>query len=700
MMHPLVNRVLKLARKRTDLVFAWFMLLAVLMIVMPLPSALVDVLIGINIALTMLLLIVAFYARRAVDFSTLPSFILVSTLFRIALSITTTRLILRDADAGRIVEAFGELVIGGEVVIGMVIFLVITVAQFVVITKGAERVAEVAARFSLDAMPGKQMSIDNDLRNGDIDQAEARLQRKVLEQESQLFGAMDGAMKFVKGDAIASLVILAVNLLGGLAVGVGSRGMSLADAGHTYAILSIGDGLVAQIPSLLTALGAGLIVTRVASVHQRDLGAEIVDQLTSNDRALWLTFTVLILLALIPGFPLMTFAGLAAAVGGIAFFRRRNSAASSSSVQTSLAELEPRENPVEHRLDFVSGKDRPVRVRVHLGVACRAHLVRGQWEVLANRLHADMESDLGIVLPGIAWADLTGGDDAGYGVAIDGIPVASGSLPPGCVRLREYDQALADLEQWEIHTGSPMRRDRPTYWVEATQADRAESLGMAIERPDTAVLGFLRRILERHASEFIGLQEVTGWLQRSAVAYPDLVNEAQRIITPQRLAVVLRDLLDGGASLAHSRALLEAVVEWGPRHGDPLELGDHLRQSVARQICHRHADTAGVIHGFVFDRRFERSLRTAFPNNGTEVGLPPASVAAPMLDILRDHLGKLGESFPAVIVTSADLRRGVQRWLRDNGIDEHVLAFSDISRGYCVHPIAKLAIVTEGAAAA
>ena len=263
-----LNRLAVLASKRSDVVIAAFMMLAVVMMIIPLPTIMVDALIAVNIAFSLLVLIVAFYVSRSVDFSALPPIILLSTLLRLSLSITTTRLILLQGDAGEIVAAFGEFVIAGEVVIGLVVFLIITVAQFLVITKGAERVAEVAARFTLDAMPGKQMSIDNDLRNGDIEPQEAKRRRSLLERESQLYGAMDGAMKFVKGDAIASLVILFVNLLGGMAIGMAKRGLSFSEASHTYSLLTVGDGLIAQIPALLIAVAAGIVVTRVASDDQ------------------------------------------------------------------------------------------------------------------------------------------------------------------------------------------------------------------------------------------------------------------------------------------------------------------------------------------------------------------------------------------------------------------------------------------------
>src|SRR5499427_4703217 len=257
--------VAKLARAlvflsgRTDLVVAILMLVAIVMIIIPLPTWLVDGLIAINIMLSMLVLLVVFYIERPVEFSSFPSVILIATLFRLAITITTARLILLQADAGEIVSAFGNFVVGGDIAVGMVVFLIITIAQFVVITKGGERVAEVAARFSLDAMPGKQMAIDNDLRSGDIKQDEARARRRQLERESHLYGAMDGAMKFVKGDAIASLIVVIVNLVGGLMIGMLQRGLSFGEAAQVYCLLTVGDGLVAQIPSLLVSVAAGTV---------------------------------------------------------------------------------------------------------------------------------------------------------------------------------------------------------------------------------------------------------------------------------------------------------------------------------------------------------------------------------------------------------------------------------------------------------
>ncbi|TJX04207.1 MAG: FHIPEP family type III secretion protein, partial [Mesorhizobium sp.] len=337
----LLHFLAKLSR-RSDLVIAILMLVAVVMMLIPLPTFLVDILITANIAVSVLILLASFYVSHPLQFSSLPSVILIATLFRLAITITTTRLILLQADAGEIVSAFGSFVVGGSIAVGLVIFLIITVAQFIVVARGAERVAEVAARFTLDALPGKQMSIDAELRNGDIDQAEARRLRQQLERESQLFGAMDGAMKFVKGDVIAGIVIILVNLIGGFAIGTMQHDMSLSDAAVTYSLLTVGDGLVAQIPALLVAVAAGTMVTRVGSSDgTSDLGKQITSQLLRDSRALALAAVIMVGLAVVPGFPSLVFLILGACFGAGAYAINRRTGRGSEFKefgQTAIAE--------------------------------------------------------------------------------------------------------------------------------------------------------------------------------------------------------------------------------------------------------------------------------------------------------------------------------------------------------------------------
>ncbi|MEL6773915.1 MAG: flagellar biosynthesis protein FlhA, partial [Pseudomonadota bacterium] len=303
----MMTKVLNTLAKRNDVVLAFLLIAIVFMMILPLPTELVDLLIGINLTLAAVLLMVAVYLSDVLKLSAFPSILLLTTLFRLALSITTTRLILLQADAGQIVETFGNFVVQGNLVVGSVIFLILTIVNFMVITKGSERVAEVAARFSLDAMPGKQMSIDSDMRAGLIEMDEAKVRRGKLEKESQLYGAMDGAMKFVKGDAIAGLIIIAVNLIGGIIIGTTQRGMTTAEALDRYAILTIGDGLVSQIPALFISITAGFIVTRVSSEDSQDLGNDIGGQLVGEPRALMIAGGILFGFALVPGFPTVVF---------------------------------------------------------------------------------------------------------------------------------------------------------------------------------------------------------------------------------------------------------------------------------------------------------------------------------------------------------------------------------------------------------
>jgi type III secretion protein V len=367
---------------RSDLAVVAVLIAAIMLMIVPMPTLAVDTLLAFNLGVSVLLLMVAFYLQTPVQFSTLPAVILIATVFRLSLSIAITRLVLVQADAGEIIRTFGEFVVAGNIMVGLVIFLIITIVQFIVITKGAERIAEVAARFSLDAMPGKQMAIDADFRSGEIDQATARQRRRALEQESQLYGAMDGAMKFVKGDAIAGLVIIVINLVGGLVIGVMQHGMSFAQAGQTYSILTVGDGLVAQIPALFVSITAGTVVTRVSGGDADSLGGEIALQLGKDSRALWLAATIALLIGCIPGFPTVIFMVISVGLGLLARAATRRRVAA---VQDALPK-----SPVP-----------PPPARVQVAV-CRALAV----EITTDRLHgaitrsaAALARELGIPVP-------------------------------------------------------------------------------------------------------------------------------------------------------------------------------------------------------------------------------------------------------------------------------------------------------------
>src|ERR1700759_2672056 len=400
-----LQRALIVLSGRTDLIVAILMLVAIAMIIIPLPTWLVDMLIAVNIMLSMLVLLVVFYIEKPVEFSSFPSVILILTLFRLAITITTARLILLQADAGEIVTAFGTFVVGGDIAVGMVVFLIITIAQFVVITKGGERVAEVAARFTLDAMPGKQMAIDADLRSGDIDQAEAARLRRGLERESHLFGAMDGAMKFVKGDAIASILVILVNLIGGMIVGSLKHGMTIGTAAETYSLLSVGDGLVAQIPSLFISVAAGTLVTRGSS--ESDLGTEVAGQLFFEPRALMLGSVILAGMAFLPGFPTVAFLLLSAGLGVTGYFAGKRKAAREAArpVKRAAGSTAPPSPPASTapepaRLAGPPASDAAIVVSVSSELA--SAVPPEGFAELASQARTEVFNDLGIEVPSIA----------------------------------------------------------------------------------------------------------------------------------------------------------------------------------------------------------------------------------------------------------------------------------------------------------
>ncbi|MFB4392316.1 MULTISPECIES: type III secretion system export apparatus subunit SctV [unclassified Pseudomonas] len=685
-----LNGLARAASQRSDVVIVSFMLMAIAMMIIPLPTYLVDTLIALNITLSLLILIVAFYISHSVEFSALPPLILLSTLFRLSLSITTTRLILLDGDAGHIVKAFGDFVIAGQVVVGLVVFLIITVAQFVVITKGAERVAEVAARFTLDAMPGKQMSIDNDLRNGDIDQAEARRRRSRLERESQMFGAMDGAMKFVKGDAIAGLVILAVNLLGGMLIGMVERDMPFGEAVHAYSLLTVGDGLIAQIPALLISVAAGTVVTRVNSDGASgDLGSEIVRQLGASHRALALTALILLGVALLPGFPAAVFISLSALLGGAAFMLARREARAALEVVDD--EVVPVEEPEPLPAEPVAPTSKPLDCRVLMvlgpGLAASAPTqpLRQRFEALSFELR----DELGIEVP-VAAIHVDGQfPGQRFVIELEGVPVSEGELPTDCLLLRDDPVNAELLEVPLLEADSPLTR-RNAHWVERSHQSRLEQAGVGFMLPEELLRAVLERTLRRYAADFLGIQETRALLERNEGSYGELIKEALRNLSLQRMAEALRHLVSEGVSIRNQRALLEAMVDWGGRDADAGQLAEHLRAALARQISHQHADRNRVISALVMAPMLEQQLRTALRRQEAGNDRIPEQANRGLLAQLRQACERLPDDRRSVLLVHPELRRHL-RWLVLRGdLELAVLSFRELAGEYNVQAVGTL----------
>ena len=429
---------------RNDLVLAVLLVCIIFMMVLPLPATLVDMLIAINLAVTVVLLMASVYLKDVTELSAFPSMLLLTTLFRLALSITTTRLILLDGHAGHIIETFGRFVVGGNLIVGLVVFFILTIVNFLVITKGSERVAEVSARFSLDSMPGKQMSIDSDMRAGVIDLTEAKHRRELLEQESQLYGAMDGAMKFVKGDAIAGMIIIAINLAGGISIGILQKGLSTSQALNLYALLTVGDGLIAQIPALFVSITAGFIVTRVSAPESRDLASDIIVQLFSQPRGLLVTAAILLVFAAIPGFPTLIFLGLAAITGAGGYLRLRSQEQGARKTGQDAFAVLPGD-PAATAAGAEAG--RPEAGAIALTVPIIIDIATGLGESIGSMLNREIAQarrglyfDLGVPYPN---ASLRLNDTLApgqYRILINEVPAAAGEVRPGEILARETEE--------------------------------------------------------------------------------------------------------------------------------------------------------------------------------------------------------------------------------------------------------------------
>ena len=586
------------------------------LMILPLPTVLIDALLAMNITISVLLLMVTLYIPNATSLYSFPSLLLFTTLFRLSLNIASTKSILLHAEAGHIIESFGELVVGGNLVVGLVVFLIIAIVQFIVIAKGSERVAEVGARFTLDAMPGKQMSIDADVRAGNLTAEEAQRRRTMLSIESQLHGGMDGAMKFVKGDAIAGLVITMVNILAGIVIGVTYHDMTAADAANRFAVLSVGDAMVSQIPSLLISVAAGVLITRVSDEHSkpRSVGTEIVKQLSTNSRALYSAAAMLIGFALVPGFPWLMFLVLAAALFAGARIMGKQA----------LGQLAPA-GPELSALRAEGAKGQPPTIAAQ-APAFSAPLSVRLAPALAERLDA---------------AELNRAFTATRGALVDelGLP-----FPRAAVWTTESLDGMA----YEI-----MLHDVP---------QAAAELPAKPERVERALADAVGAAVRAHAHLFIGVQETQWILDRVGTEYPGLVAEVQKVMPVLRISEVLKRLLEEHVPIRNQRAILESLVNWGAKEKDLLLLTEYVRGDLGRFIAHR-ASGGGQLAAIVLDVEVEQTIRQAIKQTpaGNYLTLEPQQI-----DQLLASLERLVGANPPpnlAVVTSMDIRRYFRRMI-------------------------------------
>jgi flagellar biosynthesis protein FlhA len=660
-----------------DIALAMVLMLIIVMMIIPLPAPLLDLLIALNISIGVTIMLVSIYAKDPLEFSVFPTLLLVVTLFRLALNVSSTRLILLHGHAGGIIESFGNFVVGGSLIVGIVIFLILMVIQFVVITNGAGRVAEVAARFTLDAMPGKQMSIDAELNAGVIDEAEARRRRKHITSEADFYGSMDGASKFVKGDAMAAVLIVAVNIFGGVAMGVFQQGMPITEALSTFSLLTIGEGLVSQIPALLISTATGIIVTRATS--DGNLGGDIGQQLFGNPRTLFVVAGILGSFAIVPGLPKVPFVALAVIAGGTGYLIKNNK---KKQAVIAAAQAQVVEQEEDTAVDNVVNLLPLDPMEVELGYALLP-LVESPGGGLLHRIttiRRQLALEMGLIVPTVRVRDNLSVSPNSYAVKLRGIDVGRGELFPGRYLAMNAGGSSALIDG--IPTEEPAF-GLPATWVESGQRDRAELLGYTVVDPQSVVATHLTEIFRRHASDLLGRQDVQHLLNNLKADYPAVVEELTGgLMTLGEIQRVLQNLLAERVSIRDLLTICETLATHARATKDPELLTEQVRLALARSICTGYAGEDRVLHVITLAPKLEQALVTSLqPTDQGPAILVDPNLANRMLTEVSMKMEEIAASGRTpVLLCSGRLRRPFRRLCERILPGLAILAFGEVTQ--------------------
>ncbi|HNS20021.1 MAG TPA: flagellar biosynthesis protein FlhA [Sedimentisphaerales bacterium] len=655
-------------------------------LIVPLPTMLLDLLLACSISLATAILIVTLSSREALELSTFPSLLLFTTLFRLSLNVASTRLILLQGDAGKIIQTFGEFVAGGSLVVGLVIFLILVIIQFIVITKGAERISEVSARFTLDAMPGKQMAIDADLNAGIITETQANERRGKIVKESEFYGAMDGASKFIRGDAKAGLIITAINLLGGIAMGY-SRGMGVTAAIQTYSILSIGDGLISQIPSLIISISSGFLVTKISS--NNGVGQDLSRQFLKSGQPLTTAAFIIGAMALVPGMPKIQFLLLAAGTAMVGQMAKKIEKMPVKSAP--VAKKKSDKEPVEDLLDVD-------RVSVHVGVRLITMVDPRKSNTIFDRIGAlrrQFAQQFGIVIPLVRLRDDLNIEPNGYEIRLSDIPVAKGSLEPDM--FLAMDSGVVQQKIDGIKTTEPVY-GLPALWIPAAKKEAAELNGYTVIDPESVFITHLSETLKRHADEMLTREDVQLLIDRLRKNQPSLVGEvvgAEGEISAGVLQRVLRNLLRSGIPVRELTVILEALAENASKTKNVTTLTEIVRKSLSRTITELHRDVKGKITAISFDPAFEHQLTSSLRQEGGELILGiPAETAVDLNRKVADAWKSAMDQGrdKAVLLCDARLRAPLAQMLARSLPMLSVVAYDEIVLGTEVQPIATISV--------
>jgi len=658
-------------------------ILVLAMMILPLPPFLLDLLFTFNIALSMIVLLISLYTRKPLEFSIFPTVLLLTTLMRLSLNVASTRVILMEGHtgpdaAGKVIEAFGQFLVGGNYMVGLIVFIILVLINFMVITKGSGRIAEVSARFTLDAMPGKQMAIDADLNAGLIGEDEARRRRQEIAQEADFYGSMDGASKFVRGDAVAGIIIMFINVLGGLIVGVVQHDLSFAVATTNYTLLAIGDGLVAQIPALVVSTAAGIVVSRVSS--DQDLSEQLTGQLFGRPQTLFLTAGILALMGIIPGMPHLSFFLIGGILAGIGYWliqRRQADAVAAAVVEEAPAKPE---EPVDVGWHDVAVVD---RLGLEVGYRLVPLVDKHQDGELLRRIRGirkKIAQDLGFLVPAVHIRDNLQLKPNAYRVTLKGVSVAEGEAIAGKFLAINPGRVLGGLNG---QAATDPAYGLPAIWIEATLRDQAQTYGYTVVDAGTVVATHLTKIINEHAPELLGREETQQLLDHVAKQYPKLVED----LTPKQLPVatvqkILQNLLEEQVHIRDMRTILETLAEHATRTQDADELTATVRTALGRAIIHETFGGAQELLVMALEPNLEHILTQALASRGdTGVGLEPGLAERLVRETVQAVEKQESAGQPAVLLTPPAIRPILARFLRRSAPGLKVLSHAEVPDG-------------------
>jgi flagellar biosynthesis protein FlhA len=643
--------------KKSDLGLAIGIMVILVVLILPLPTWLLDVSLAFSLSFSILILMTAVFIRKPLEFSSFPTILLLTTMMRLALNLASTRLILGHgnegtAASGYVIQAFGKLIMQGNFVIGLIVFAILVIVNFIVITKGSGRIAEVAARFSLDAMPGKQMAIDADLSAGLIDEKEAKLRRKTIEAESNFFGAMDGASKFVRGDAIAGLLIVGINIIGGIIIGVAQKGMSFIDASQTFTLLTVGDGLVSQMPALIVSTAAGLMVSKAGVEGATDKA--LINQLSFYPQALGMAAAVMGIVAVLPGMPTMAFGGLAAGTGALAYYahKRKDARTAQAAADVVTAEGPPKEEPISTALALDL-------LRIELGYGLlplindvQGHRITDQIKALRRQLAQEM----GFVMPAVRILDNMQLGANEYRIRIKEFDSGKGELFPGSFLIMDPKGLPIDLPG--THTTEPAF-GLPATWVSGSLKEEASFRGFTVVDPGTVLTTHLTEVLKSHMSELLSYAETKKLLDDLPPENKKLVEE----LMPSQISVtgvqrVLQTLLGERVSIRDLPAILEGIAEAVGHTKNALYITEHVRARLARQLCHANLSSAGYLPLVALSPNWEQAFAESIVGTGEErqLAMAPSQLQQFIQQVREAFDEASGKNEVPVLLTSPQIR--------------------------------------------